>query len=102
MSNECYDYSCCLSYIFVIICFGQTSIKFELPIIPLQITVEDVTGNGQLDMIVVDTSGNVMCFNNRGKVIWEAEISGSSSPGSRVADINQDGILDVVIPTNNG
>ena len=64
--------------------------------------MEDITGDGRLEMIVLDTSGNVMCLDSAGKVLWEADISGSSSPGSRVADINQDGVLDVVIPTNNG
>ncbi|XP_072032542.1 uncharacterized protein [Amphiura filiformis] len=83
---------------------GKIRQGFPVAIAPMhgQITVEEITGDGRLDLVVIDTSGNVMCFDNRGNVQWEAEISGSSSPGSRVADVNQDGHLDVVIPTNNG
>ncbi|XP_021378708.1 protein DEFECTIVE IN EXINE FORMATION 1-like isoform X2 [Mizuhopecten yessoensis] len=67
-----------------------------------QITVSDVNGDERLDMIVVDTSGNVHCIGADGSTIWEAEISGTSSPGSRLYDLNEDSVLDVIITTNDG
>ncbi|XP_022103687.1 protein DEFECTIVE IN EXINE FORMATION 1-like [Acanthaster planci] len=67
-----------------------------------QITVEDLDGDGHLEMVVMDTSSNVMCLDVTGKELWDSQISGSSSAGSRVADINRDGSLDIVIATNDG
>ncbi|XP_038075414.1 protein DEFECTIVE IN EXINE FORMATION 1-like [Patiria miniata] len=67
-----------------------------------QITVEDLNDDGHLEMVVMDTSSNVMCLDVTGHELWDSQISGSSSAGSRVADINQDGILDIVIATNDG
>ena len=64
--------------------------------------MEDLDGDGRLEMVILDTSSNVMCIDTVGKELWDNQISGSSSAGSRVADINQDGILDVVIATNDG
>ena len=68
----------------------------------LQVTVTDVDKDGKLELIAVDTSGNVLCFHGDGSTLWTAEASGSSSPGTRVADTNGDGILDVIVPTNEG
>ncbi|XP_033735102.1 protein DEFECTIVE IN EXINE FORMATION 1-like [Pecten maximus] len=67
-----------------------------------QITVADITGDDRLDMVVVDTGGNVLCFGADGDTIWEAEISGNSSPGSRLYDLNEDSTVDVIITTNDG
>ncbi|XP_033626702.1 protein DEFECTIVE IN EXINE FORMATION 1-like isoform X2 [Asterias rubens] len=67
-----------------------------------QVTVEDLFSDGHLEMIVLDTSSNVMCIDTTGKELWDSQISGSSSAGSRLADINQDGVLDIVIATNDG
>lgn len=68
----------------------------------LQITVEDVNMDGKLELIVVDVSGNVGCYDTSGHLLWETQISGSSSPGSLVADLNLDGKLDVLIAANDG
>ena len=67
-----------------------------------QVSVADINNDGSLEMVFIDTSGNVQCANAAGKIIWEAEISGNSSPGSRIADINNDNIPDVIIPTDDG
>ncbi|XP_060070559.1 uncharacterized protein LOC132550506 [Ylistrum balloti] len=67
-----------------------------------QITVADITGDDRLDIVVVDTGGNVLCFSVDGDTVWEAEISGTSSPGSRLYNFNGDTALDVIITTNDG
>ncbi|XP_076442977.1 uncharacterized protein LOC143281614 [Babylonia areolata] len=67
-----------------------------------QVTVTDVDNDGRLELIAIDVSGNVLCFRGDGSTVWTSEISGSSSPGSRIADTNRDGILDVIVPTNEG
>ena len=67
-----------------------------------QITVADVNKDGTFELIAMDTGGNVICLNDDGTVTWEVEISGTSSPGSRLVDIDRDGNVDVIIPTNEG
>lgn len=67
-----------------------------------QITVADVNDDGQLEVIVIDTSGNVHCLSSTGSTLWEADISGMSLFGSRLADVNQDGRTDVVVTAANG
>ncbi|XP_074662605.1 uncharacterized protein LOC141915100 [Tubulanus polymorphus] len=66
------------------------------------VSVIDLNHDGKIEMIFVDTSGIVVCLGVDSKVIWEQEISGSSSPGVETADLNNDGILDVIITTNDG
>ena len=68
----------------------------------LQITVADINKDQTLELIAVDTSGNVVCLNDDGSVYWELAITGDNSPGSRLIDIDGDGYLDVIIPTNEG
>lgn len=67
-----------------------------------QITVADITGDDRLDMVVMDTGGNVLCLGTDGDTLWESEITGTSSPGSRLYDLNEDSSLDVIITTNDG
>jgi hypothetical protein len=67
-----------------------------------QISVADLDGDDKLDIVSIDTSGDVICYNPDGKTVWEVEISGSSTAGCRLYDVNQDNVLDVIIATNVG
>ncbi|XP_071948271.1 uncharacterized protein [Antedon mediterranea] len=67
-----------------------------------QITVENLDGRGGMELVIIDNSGNVMCLNSAGDVVWEAELSGTSSAGSRVVDLNGDGKLHVIVASNDG
>lgn len=67
-----------------------------------QITVADLDGDEKLDIISIDTSGDVACYNTDGKTLWEVQITATSTAGSRLYDVNKDNILDVIIATNHG
>ncbi|XP_048732051.2 uncharacterized protein LOC125648988 isoform X2 [Ostrea edulis] len=67
-----------------------------------QITAADLSGDGVVKLITIDTSSNVICYNKDGSKVWESTISGTSSPGSRLYDVNKDGVLDIIITTNDG
>ena len=67
-----------------------------------QVTTADVNGDGYLEILFMDISANVMCYHRSGKLLWETQLSGTSTAGMRVGDINGDGRLDVVMATNDG
>ncbi|XP_063426798.1 uncharacterized protein LOC134710372 [Mytilus trossulus] len=67
-----------------------------------QITVADLNGDDILDIVAIDTSGDVICYNSDGKTQWEIQITGTSTAGSRLYDVNNDNVLDVIITTNVG
>ncbi|CAH1792446.1 unnamed protein product [Owenia fusiformis] len=67
-----------------------------------QVTVADVRSEGHLHIIAIDTSGTIRCIDTTGATIWEAKISGTSSAGSQIANVNNDAHLDVVVATNDG
>ena len=68
----------------------------------MQVTVDDIDGDGAVEMIVIQTTGDVTCLSNHGNKKWSSKISGSSFPGSRLADVDGNGALDVVIPSDDG
>ncbi|XP_062604157.1 uncharacterized protein LOC134265978 [Saccostrea cucullata] len=67
-----------------------------------QITAADLAGDGSVRLITIDTSANVISYNKEGVKLWESTISGTSSPGSRLYDVTGDGVLDLIITTNDG
>ncbi len=75
----------------------------EIPLFSFQIIAADVTGDKQLDIVAIDTSAHVTCYSaTSGEMIWESEISGSSTAGARLADMNTDGIPDLIIAADDG
>lgn len=64
--------------------------------IPIQAV--DITGDGFLDIIAVDQLGNVAVFDHAGQEIWETQVERTST-SPVIADVNGDGILDIVVGT---
>lgn len=52
------------------------------------LAVEDVTADGALDIIAADASGNVVCVSAAGEIQWEQRISGFSSQGATIGDVD--------------
>lgn len=67
-----------------------------------KITAADLAGDGVVKIITIDTSANVICYNKEGSKLWESVISGTSSPGSRLYDVDRDGTMDIIITTDDG
>ena len=44
-----------------------------------EIIAEDVTGDGEIELIATDSNSNVVCFDIKGKEVWETRISGVSN-----------------------
>ena len=67
-----------------------------------QVVVEDVNGDGHLELIVGDSKGNVVCLDSSGRELWHTQVVGFPSQAVSVADIDNDGTLDVVLGTVSG
>ena len=66
-----------------------------------EIAVGDINSDEGLEVVAVDGSANVMCY-NRDKLLWEATVSGTVTAGAQLYDINGDHAVEVVIATNDG
>lgn len=66
------------------------------------IAVEDLNADGFLEMVVMDSRGNVLCFDHKGQEVWSALISGFASQAATFGDVDGNGILDVVVGTVSG
>lgn len=62
-----------------------------------QVVVADLRGGSDLEMIVGDLAGNVVCVNIEGDVLWDAHLSGGIYQPATIGDIDGDGVLDVVV-----
>lgn len=67
-----------------------------------QIVVEDVNGDGRLELIVADSKGNVVAIDDAGKEVWHTRCSGAASQAVSIADVDQDGVLDVLVGSSAG
>ena len=64
--------------------------------------MEDINGDGQLDLVAADRSGNVECYSADGRVLWQTRISSSCTSGPQVADLRLRGAMDITIATDDG
>ncbi len=62
----------------------------------------DVFNNGHLDLLVGDYSGNVYCVDGKGNRVWEKEVDSPVVSAVRLADVEGDGLLEVVLATRTG
>ncbi|XP_029633556.1 protein DEFECTIVE IN EXINE FORMATION 1-like [Octopus sinensis] len=90
--------------LYVIEANGIIRTGFPIPFDTLhgQLTIGDVNSDGMLEIIAIDTGGNIACLDRLGKTLWESEISGNSSPGTRLADINGDDHVEILVTTDVG
>ncbi len=66
------------------------------------ITVVDLYGDGNLEVVYGTATGYVFVLNGDGTVRWSTLVSGNSVPyAPQVADIDRDGRLDILVLTND-
>lgn len=74
----------------------------ECLVFNLKIIVVDLVGDGVVKIIIIDISVNVICYNKEGSKFWEFVIFGILSFGSRLYDVDKDGIMDIIIIIDDG
>ena len=67
-----------------------------------QVAVEDLTGDGVLELVVGDTSGNVACIDHTGKRLWEHEAKTAIESSVRFANLHSDKSMEVIFTTKFG
>ena len=68
----------------------------------IQVIVEDVNRDGRAELILQDLGGNVLCYDSDGNRLWETPVSGSKPMDMRVADVDEDGRLEIVVVCEDG
>ena len=67
-----------------------------------QVSVGDVDSDGVTDIIVGDESGNIQCLDVKGTMKWEKSVDAPVSGGLRLADLEGNERMDVVMVTQDG
>ncbi len=95
-----------LGFVYMITADGRVAetryFPFSMGSIHAAIAVDDVDGDGAVELIVSDANSNLVCLDNNGIVKWETSFVGVAESSASIADVNQDGTLDVVLATDAG
>lgn len=93
-----------LGFIYVLEAKGEVREGFPVTMAEIQgqVGIADINDDGQLELIAADNRHNIAAFSSKGKELWERHMSGFSTQGPTLGDINGDGIVDVVLATSSG
>lgn len=86
---------------------GSLQERAGFPVTLDSITAQAVVGDlfhqsGGLDIVVGDQSGNLYCIDGKGERVWERELEHPVPAAAILADVEGDGLLEVVLATRNG
>jgi len=70
-----------------------------------RILLEDVIGDTNLEVFILDVAANIYCFDTKGQIIWRRDLINSIFPGAEIrglspmtlGDVDGDGLLDIVL-----
>ena len=91
--DHSFDHSCCsllVCFILILLCFALILLCFTL------IWLSFCSVLGSIDIVAVDTLGNLAAFNGKGETLWDRVLSGSVSQAPTLADLDEDGVLEVI------
>jgi hypothetical protein len=68
-----------------------------------KVVVEDMNGNGDLEVMVQEAGGQVTCYSlPSGRLLWRKQLSGEVPLSMRVVDLENDLHPELLVTTDDG